>query len=473
MKNKIISISDKQLEILLAENFLNSNFESAQNLQLANAVANDILRKKGFWQTIKKIAGLKQLSIIVILAVIPSVFLFTNEEKLFSAQIFKKPTFLASNLNFHSPITTSVSVHPIVEPKKISVEKTEMPEIKLLVSQSSDSAQHTVTISENKKETQDIAFQFPVLTEDEIKANHKQKRKMIHALSKASKSQYAHIPMGTCEYMGKKVSVNEFYMLKTEVSNLEFRTFLFDLLIQNRKEEFLKAKPDQKKWTTTFDWNFNEPMSKNYFSHPAYNDYPVVNVSAEAAEMYCKWLTVETNKSLQEDNKSLINDVRIPHEYEWALAASSKQNKTKYANGKDTLIINDQYQANYGGISKTETYYSPERDVYFPKSAGFSNKNESALTKMSNDGALQTWVVVGYPPNEYGIYNLAGNVAELVVRTYKGDKQYSVKGGSWFSSDYFLMIDADDEFKNPEEPSPLKGFRVVVTSTAKKRKVPF
>ena len=89
---------------------------------------------------------------------------------------------------------------------------------------------------------------FPKLTEIEIKATQKQKKVMLKALEKMDKKSYAFITSGSIDYNGKKVSIQSFIMQKTEVSNLEYRTFLFDLLIQDRKEEFLRAKPDQQQW---------------------------------------------------------------------------------------------------------------------------------------------------------------------------------------------------------------------------------
>ena len=68
-------------------------------------------------------------------------------------------------------------------------------------------------------------------------------------------------------------------MQTTEVTNLEYRTFLFDLLIQGKKDEFLKAKPDQAMWTKEYKYAFLKPMEEHYFSHAAYDEYPVVAIS--------------------------------------------------------------------------------------------------------------------------------------------------------------------------------------------------
>jgi hypothetical protein len=58
---------------------------------------------------------------------------------------------------------------------------------------------------------------------------------------------------------------------------------------------------------------------------------------------------------------------------------------------------------------------------------------------------------------------MAGNVLEMVINHQT--KKMETKGGSWFNSDYFLEIDAEDEFKNVAKPSPLIGFRPVMSVT--------
>jgi hypothetical protein len=150
------------------------------------------------------------------------------------------------------------------------------------------------------------------LSEEEIVTNEKQKRTMLKALEKTDKNSYAFIPSGVLKNGDSSKSINAFYMQRKEVTNLEYRTFLFDLLIQDRKDDFLKAKPDQAKWTQLPGESYNQPMEQQYFSHPAYNDYPVVNVSKEGAELYCQWLFTEANEFLREKKKPEIQKIRLP-----------------------------------------------------------------------------------------------------------------------------------------------------------------
>ncbi len=304
------------------------------------------------------------------------------------------------------------------------------------------------------------------LTTDETKIITKQKKKMIEDLIKKNNDKYAFIPMGSFLYKKDTFSVQAFYMQTTEVSNLEYRTFLMDLLIQNRTADYLIAKPNQEMWMKKFPDSFNEPMTNLYFSHPAYDDYPVVNISRKGAMLYCNWLTIETNKFLLENNKPLINDLRIPLDYEWACAARQYELTAKYANSHKYLRDKKgKYEMNYMCYSKEQCKYDSVFKLYVPKNK--EELKETNAPKYIDDGAFHTVKVKSYAPNKYGLYCMAGNVAEMVntfnKTTFKSERS-GTKGGSWFSCDYFLEIDADDEYPNEIEASPLIGFRPVMTA---------
>ncbi|HRG00463.1 MAG TPA: SUMF1/EgtB/PvdO family nonheme iron enzyme [Bacteroidia bacterium] len=305
------------------------------------------------------------------------------------------------------------------------------------------------------------------LTEEEIISAQKEKKKMMEALVKFNKDKYALIPMGSYIYKNDTVSVQSFYMETTEVNNLEYRTFLADLLIQNRTADYLLAKPNQEAWVTKFPWSFNEPMRDMYFWHPAYDEYPVVNVSRRGAEMYCEWLTTETNNYLKANNKPLINDLRIPVDIEWAYAASNKLNKVKYATGHEQLRDSKgKYEMNYMCYSKEQCRYDSVINLYVPKIAKRTLAEETHQA-IIDDGAFHTAYTRSYTSNSYGLYCMAGNVAEMVYNfdlKSKKIKGKGTKGGSWFSCDYYLEIDAGDEYPNEEGPSPLIGFRPVMTA---------
>ncbi len=305
------------------------------------------------------------------------------------------------------------------------------------------------------------------LTSEEITSAQKEKKKMIEFLIKFNKDKYSLIPMGSCIYKNDTISVQSFYMQTTEVTNLQYRTFLADLLIQKRNAEYLIAKPDQYMWIKKFVYAYNEPMTNMYFWHPAYDDYPVVNISRKGAEMYCEWLTIETNKVLKAENKPLINDVRIPVDIEWAYAASNKQYKARYANGNEFLRDSKgKYEVNYACATMKECRYDSTMKLYVPQSAKKSKDPDSTGYILIADGAFHTSYTKSYQPNKYGLYCMGGNVSEMVNTFDLKAKKINgkgTKGGNWFSCDYFLEIDANEEFPGEEGPSPLIGFRPVIT----------
>lgn len=296
--------------------------------------------------------------------------------------------------------------------------------------------QDSILIAEQKTSTifKD-EYRFPKLNEEEIKANNKQKRKMLKALAKISSKTYSYIPSNSYNFSGEIVSIQAFYIGKYEVSNLEYRTFLFDLLIQNKKEEFLLARPDQKMWTKEYPESHNEPMEKLYFSHEAYNEYPVVGISRKGAEIYCNWLTSETNKIYGPKTGSYKNDVRIPQVYEWMAAARSESKNIIYPwEGNDAKNSKGCYLANY----------NPEEDN--PKA----------------DGAFHPAKVSSYLPNGSGLHCMSGNVAEMVYYE-DGRTKPGTKGGSWNSTLEELQIEGSDPYKGQTSPSVNVGFRVVIT----------
>lgn len=311
-------------------------------------------------------------------------------------------------------------------------------------------------------------YRFPNLGYEEITANNKQKNRIFGKLKKQKKSRvgtkkkrsndpqgaigreiwyqpdpygFVFIPMGTFDKDGKKISVQAFYMKQTEVTNLEYRIFLFDLLIQGRRSEFLKAKPDQKMWVKEYPSAFNEPMVENYFSHPAYDSYPVVGMSREGAEMYCKWFTTELIKV----NDGLVNDVRIPTDYEWEWAASGG---------------NEKYPYPWGG-----PYVRNSEGCYLANFRPMKNNYDA-------DGGFHTVKVNSYNPNGYRLYCMSGNVAEMIYYEEE-NKLPGTKGGSWTSVGQELqIIDGKDRFKGQITPSVNIGFRPVLSYLGRSRKKP-
>ncbi len=297
------------------------------------------------------------------------------------------------------------------------------------------------------KKTADPSYKFyPKLTPEEIANNHKQKKKMVKALAKFDKKFYSYIPAGSFDYNEMIISIQAFFMQVNEVTNLEYRTFLFDLLIQGKKTEFDIAKPAQENWTLLFGEDM-QPMQDQYFSHEAFNEYPVCNVSRAGAEMYCVWLTEAVNATVSQDNK--INDVRIPTRVEWYKAASNEGKQLPFPWGTASL--------------------KNESNCYLANFDAKTSKTEATQTDtISGDGALLTAKTGTYNPNNYGLYNLSGNVAEMVNNEKIADGKmiwtgFGTAGGSWLNSEAELKINGPDPYDGVVEGHPGIGFRVVIT----------
>ena len=223
--------------------------------------------------------------------------------------------------------------------------------------------------------------------------------------------------------------------------------------------------PDTTAWINDFDNAYNEPYVRLYFSHPGYNDYPVVGVSWEQATAFCAWRTQYLISSLQ---TPFIEPYRLPTEAEWEYAARAGMNENKFPWGGDIPMTEKGcFNANF----------KPQEGNYV------------------KDGNLITSNVATYPPNDFGLYDMAGNVSEWTSTAYsEGGMAYTsdmnpdyrynaakedpyqmkrkiIRGGSWKDVSNFIRSDIRMwEYQN--EQRSYIGFRCVRTQVgfAKGRK---
>lgn len=305
----------------------------------------------------------------------------------------------------------------------------------------------------------DTLYAFPRLTPDLIQANNKEKKRMLKYLAKLGKGKFVYIPSGTFTHDEKQVSVQGFYMQSTEVTVLEYRTFLFDLLIQKRKEDFLKAKPNQSNWTH-FNGNYYEgmkPYEDLYFSHPAYDRYPVNNVSREGVEMYCKWITEEYRKWDKKGDD--INDVRLPTNYEWVYAASSGGTLYPYPWG-GPYATNDRgcFLSNFW-IRNTSSQRDSVGDC---GDKNYPSAYTSAGYRLGN--GTTTAPVGSYSPNDFGLYNMSGNLAEMAYKPAQSNVSVAL-GGGWLSNAEEVKINSEENYEGITDAHINIGFRVVIAVT--------
>jgi len=253
---------------------------------------------------------------------------------------------------------------------------------------------------------------------------------------------YVFVPMGTLITNGKTVSCQAFYIKKTEVTNEEYKIFLNDLKKQGKMDEYKIAYPDSTKWLNSNA--YMQPYVDFYFTHPAYDKYPVVNISRQGAKLYCKWLTEKVNSKLKNKNK-YINDFRLPSPEEWMIAAKGGHVDAIYPwESKETADIDGNYFCNFKYLA------SPN----------------AKKVKTNLEPGISPTIVSHFKPNGYGIYDMAGNVAEMVQ--VLGDSTKSgigTKGGSFIDDESHIKIDGPDAYKGITEASPFIGFRPVSTFT--------
>ena len=248
------------------------------------------------------------------------------------------------------------------------------------------------------------------------------------------------IPSGTTEHEGQAYSCEAFWMLDHEVTNFEYFTFLKQLLTDGKTGEYKKAVPDTLAWKSI--GGYMNPMAEYYFSHPSYANYPVVNVSKEGAELFCVYMTKEYRAIYGE----AINDFRLPTKLEWIYAAKGGTAAHIYPwSGPHLRNADGELMANFYRIGDENSTYTSDG----PQIVSDSARIHTAFA----DDAYVTAPANSYWPNEYGLYNMAGNVAELVA------DENTAMGGHWRSTGYDIRVTSQTDF---EKANPFVGFRPVM-----------
>jgi len=211
-----------------------------------------------------------------------------------------------------------------------------------------------------------------------------------------------------------------------EVSNLSWQEYeLWTKAIYGaNSKEHLATLPDTLVWRDKL--SCNEPYVQYYYRHPAYKDYPVVGISYEQAQAFCKWRTerVKTLLSVNKDFRHQNIEYRLPTKAEWEMLAETS---SKFLN-------------NYG---------KNEKGVYQLNCPRFVTGDPKEKT---TDHADVTAPVYSYWKNNLGLYNMLGNVAEMVQ-----EKGIS-KGGGWKTLIEQCRVGKDTEFY---KPNAWTGFRCV------------
>ncbi len=224
-----------------------------------------------------------------------------------------------------------------------------------------------------------------------------------------------------------------------------------------KKTEEVEIYPDTLVFMRDFTYAYNEPISTMYYWHPKYDDYPVVGVNWKQARAFAHWRTFKLNAFYAENDENGVTAFRLPTEYEWEYAARGGRDQTMYPWGSA-------YVKNAKGCSLAN--FKPGRGDY------------------SSDGGVYPIRVGSYFPNDYGLYDMSGNVAEWTVSAYaesshlfshdlNSDYQYDakdeepetlkrkvIKGGSWKDIAYYIQ-NGTRSYEYQDSANSYVGFRTV------------
>ena len=224
-------------------------------------------------------------------------------------------------------------------------------------------------------------------------------------------------------------------------------------------KERINIYPDTLCWVRDFTYANKSAMTQNYFWNTAYDNYPVVGVTWSQAKAFSVWRTQIFHSWLQSNGDLFVNDFRLPTESEWERGARGDLDNMQYPWGGP-------YIRNSSGCFLAN--FKPMRGRYF------------------EDGGFYTVKVYSYNPNGFGLYCMAGNVAEWCSTAYDEstyefahdmaqDFEYDAKdgeapvkkrkvlrGGSWKDIGYYLM-NATRTYEYQDTAKSYIGFRNTMT----------
>lgn len=246
--------------------------------------------------------------------------------------------------------------------------------------------------------------------------------------------------LGLHDNIERTVSVQSFYMDETEIANVHYLEYLYAVQKDSTQDFYESALPDTTVWKN--DLAFNDPYVEQYLRFPGFRMYPVVGVSWKQSNDFCAWRTAVVNKEMAGGDKPvklsrseakkaaatgtrtntparltiesgrILPSYRLATEAEWEYAAKA--------------MIGTQQEDENQGNQRIYPWDGPSLRQSTGKGQGSMLANfkrgrgdYAGIAGKSNDGAIITTEVYKYAPNDFGLYQMAGNVNEWVLDLYR------------------------------------------------------
>ncbi len=219
------------------------------------------------------------------------------------------------------------------------------------------------------------------------------------------------------------------FMDKYEVTNEAYRIYMWWYLkIHNQKNNA----PDSLVWDNTRDkWGYH------YYRHPFYDNFPVVGIDYKKSIDYCRWRSYVTNLDLyissnrkfkkqyfkQIDSAYQVPEFvryRLPTKQEWEYAAHAGLDSNNYPYGYESILYNNKPVSMtlvFELLTSTPIYRSQNDSNYYLYTSKKGYIGRQLIPSSTNFSR----------PNKFGIYDMLGNVSELVQDTL-------VKGFNYLTS---------------------------------------
>jgi formylglycine-generating enzyme required for sulfatase activity len=268
-------------------------------------------------------------------------------------------------------------------------------------------------------------------------------------LPKSLRGDFNFIPAGQVKLNGSLQSVQAYYLLNHEVTNGEYAAFLAYLDTHGTEEEKAIARVRNENWVKEFS---QSKYSDFYHTHLAYNKYPVVNITHEAAMLYCSWQEKWVNEQLSKTGMQV--KVRLPYHAELVRAGAGDDFDSPFA-WKGPYLRNAQGNVLCNFTQIPEASLTRDENGKLIISPNYTHDHATGGDVLAPSKS--------YWPSEFGIYNLNGNVAEMT--NVPGE----AVGGSWRNLGYDVRLQSTSRYM---ESSCTVGFRTVFTHMVEGRPQP-